>query len=94
MVRGNYVIPADYTKDDFAAMADYAGSHRVVYAGYTILTPMPGSPLYDEMKDRIVDTDLAKYNFFNSVMKTALPIEQFYENVGRLWLIKEGTDVI
>ncbi len=94
MVRGNYVIPADYTEDDFAAMADYAGSHRVVYAGYTILTPMPGSPLYDEMKDRIVDTDLSKYNFFNSVLETALPKERFYENVGRLWLIKEGTDVI
>jgi hopanoid C-3 methylase len=94
MVRGNYVIPADYGEDDFRAMAEYAGSHRVVYAGYTILTPMPGTVLHEEMKDRIVDRDLSKYNFFNSVMKTTLPYERFHENVGRLWLIKEGTDVI
>ena len=94
MVRGNYVIPADYSGDDFKAMADYAGSHRVVYAGYTILTPMPGSEFFDESRDRIVDFDLAKYNFFNCVFKTALPPERFHENVGRLWLIKEGMDVI
>jgi len=94
MVRGNYVIPANYTEDDFKAMADYAGSHRVVYAGYTILTPMPGSDYYETVKDRIVDFDLAKYNFFNCVFKTTLPEERFYENVGRLWLIKEGSDVI
>ena len=94
MVRGNYVIPADYNEDDFRAMADYAGSHRVVYAGYTILTPMPGTVLHEEMRDRIVDRDLSKYNFFNCVLKTTLPPERFHENVGRLWLIKEGTDVI
>ena len=94
MVRGNYVIPADYTEDDFRAMADYAGSHKVVYAGYTILTPMPGTEYFESVRDRIIDFDLARYNFFNCVFKTALPEERFYENVGRLWLIKEGSDVI
>lgn len=94
MLRGNYVIPYDYTEADFRAITDYAASHRVVYAGYTILTPMPGSEYYEEVKDRIVDYDLSKYNFFNCVFKTAIPEERFYENVGRLWLIKEGMDVI
>ncbi len=94
MVRGNYVIPADYSEDDFKAMADYAGSHKVVYAGYTILTPMPGTEYHDSVKGSIIDFDLSKYNFFNCVFKPALPVERFYENVGRLWLIKEGSDVI
>jgi radical SAM superfamily enzyme YgiQ (UPF0313 family) len=93
-LRGNYVIPPDYTEDDFKAMADYASSHPVVYAGYTILTPMPGTTYYQEVKKNIIDHDLAKYNFFNSVMRTALPPEKFYENTGKLWLIKKGTDVI
>ncbi len=94
MVRGNYVIPPDYTAGDFRSMADYASSHRVVYAGYTILTPMPGSVLHAETRDQIVDHDLARYNFFNCVYETTMPLEEFYENVGRLWLIKEGPDVI
>ena len=94
MVRGNYVVPHDYDYEDFKALADYASSHRVVYAGYTILTPMPGTVFYREMKDRIIDHDLSKYNFFNCVLKTRLPLEEFYRLVGGLWLIKKGSDVI
>ncbi len=94
LLRGNYVVPPDYDEDDFKALAEYANSHKVTYAGYTILTPMPGTVYYKQVKDRIIDHDYLKYNFFNSVMKTKLPTEQFYENMGRLWLIKKGTDVI
>jgi len=94
LLRGNYVVPPDYDEDDFKALSEYANSHKVTYAGYTILTPMPGTVYYNEVKDRIIDHDYSRYNFFNSVMETKLPLEQFYENMGKLWLIKKGTDVI
>jgi len=94
MLRGNYVIPNDYTLNDFKAMSDYADSHRVTYAGYTILTPIPGTVYYEQTKDQIIDYDLSKYNFFNCVFPTRLSLGKFYEEVGRLWLIKKGDDVI
>jgi hypothetical protein len=55
---------------------------------------MPGTVLYKEIKDQIIDFDLSKYNFFNCVLKTKLPLEKFYENVGNLWKIKIGKDTI
>ena len=94
MVRGNYVIPVDYGVDDFEALAEYSSRYRVVYAGYTILTPMPGTVYYNQVKNQIIDKNYKKYNFFNSVMKTALPHDEFHERVGALWLIKKGDDVI
>jgi radical SAM superfamily enzyme YgiQ (UPF0313 family) len=94
MVRGNYVVPNDYEEDDFKALAEYADRNRVVYAGYTVLTPMPGTVFYQQVKDEIVDHDYKKYNFFNSVMKTKLPHDKFHEEIGKLWLIKKGKDVI
>ena len=94
MVRGNYVVPPDYDLKDFEALADYADRNRVVYAGYTVLTPMPGTIYYQQVKDQIVDHNYRKYNFFNSVMKTTLPHDEFHTRVGGLWLIKKGTDVI
>lgn len=94
MVRGNYVIPNDYNEDDFDALAEYADQNRVVYAGYTVLTPMPGTVFYKEVRDQIIDHDYRKYNFFNSVMKTRLPHDVFHEKIGSLWLIKKGKDVI
>jgi radical SAM superfamily enzyme YgiQ (UPF0313 family) len=94
MLRGNYIVSNDYGEDDFKALAEYAGSHKVVYAGYTILTPMPGTVMHKDMKDQIIDFDLSKYNFFNCVLETKLPIEKFYEQVGNLWKIRKGTDII
>lgn len=94
MLRGNYVIPNDYTLDDFRAMADYAASHRVTYAGYTILTPMPGTVYYSEVKGQITEHRYDRYNFFNCVLPTTLPLDEFNNEVGKLWLIKKGVDVI
>lgn len=94
MIRGNYVIPPDYSEDDFLALEDYSASNPVVYAGYTVLTPMPGTVFFKQMEDQITDRDYLKYNFFNSVMRTKLPYEKFHERVGSLWLIKKGKDVI
>jgi radical SAM superfamily enzyme YgiQ (UPF0313 family) len=94
MVRGNYVVPPDYNVKDFEALAEYADRNRVVYAGYTVLTPMPGTIYYKQVEDQIVDFNYRKYNFFNSVMKTTLPHDEFHTRIGSLWLIKKGTDVI
>jgi radical SAM superfamily enzyme YgiQ (UPF0313 family) len=94
MIRGNYVIPPEYDRDDFKALKDYAQKNKVAYAGYTILTPMPGTAYFDEIKDQIVDTNLDKYNFFNSVLKTTLPLEEFYREVASLWAVRKGTEVI
>jgi radical SAM superfamily enzyme YgiQ (UPF0313 family) len=94
MVRGNYMIPDDYTRDDFEALAEYSSGNPVVYAGYTILSPMPGTIYYRQVKHKIVEHDYNKYNFFNAVTRTRLPYEQFHELAGGLWLIKKGTDVI
>ena len=94
MIRGNYVIPPSYKQEDFDAIANYASGHAVVYAGYTILTPMPGTPLYKSLRNEITDHDYRKYNFFNSVTETALPPEEFYRHTAGLWKIKKGKDVI
>lgn len=94
MVRGNYVIPPDYTAADFDALSGYADRNRVVYAGYTVLTPMPGTVYYRQVRNQIVDHNYRKYNFFNSVTRTTLPHDEFHTRIGALWLIKKGTDVI
>jgi hopanoid C-3 methylase len=93
MVRGNYVVPPDYSEADFDALAEFAGAQRVTYAGYTVLTPMPGTEMHRALASDITDHDLRKYNFFNCVLKTRLPIDKFHEKIGALWLIKKGTEI-
>lgn len=94
LMRGNYIVPPSYAEEDFDYLAEYAGSHRVAFAGYTILTPFPGTSFYQEAQKEIVDFDLAKYNMFNAVMKTRLPVEEFYRKVSSLWLLRRGEEII
>lgn len=94
MLRGNYIVPPSYDEEDFSLLAEYAGSHRVAYAGYTILTPFPGTPYYEQAREEIVDHDLARYNMFNAVTRTRLPLEEFYRKVSSLWLLRQGEDMI
>jgi radical SAM superfamily enzyme YgiQ (UPF0313 family) len=94
MIRGNYVIPPDYSEKDFEALVAFASRSKVAYAGYTILTPMPGTEYYFQQKGNIIDHDLTKYNFFNCVTKTTLPLEKYYRLVADLWRIRKGTDKI
>jgi radical SAM superfamily enzyme YgiQ (UPF0313 family) len=94
MLRGNYIVPPAYTHDDFRYLADYASGHRVNFAGYTVLTPFPGTAFYEESRGDIVDHDLGAYNMFNAVTATTLPRDEFYQKVASLWLIRKGSDTI
>ena len=51
---------------------------------------MPGTVYYNQVKGQILDRDYKKYNFFNSVMKTTLPHDEFHERVGGLLDYKKG----
>ena len=93
-LRGNYVVDPEYDIDDFKYLSEFSAANRVDFAGYTILTPLPGTPYFEEVKDKIVDWNWDKYNFFNCVMKTKLPLEEFYYHHSKLWLIRRGDDVI
>lgn len=93
-LRGNYLVRPDYGEEDFDALEEYAARHSVAFAGYTILTPMPGTLFYQEVAEQIVDRDLAKYNFFNCVLRTRLPLERFYARAGALWRIRLGRETI
>ena len=90
IARGNYMVPPDYGEDDFQALAEHASRFPVELAGYTILTPMPGTAYHESVRDRIVDRDLSRYNFFNCVLKSRLPADEFHARVGALWRIRKG----
>jgi radical SAM superfamily enzyme YgiQ (UPF0313 family) len=94
MLRGNHIIPPDYGRDDFAALAEFAAANPVELAGYTLLTPMPGTALHARSQDQISDRDLAKYNMFNSVLRTKLPLDEFYARTAALWAVRRGTRVL
>lgn len=58
-------------------------------SGFTVLTPFPGTSLWEEMKDDILNENLDYYNLTNSVVKTTLPEEVFYKRMCKLYKISK-----
>ncbi|MBD3305280.1 radical SAM protein [candidate division KSB3 bacterium] len=84
-IIGDFIVSPEYEESDFERLADYVTAQHIHFPGFSVLTPLPGTPLYEEMKSQVTLTDLAYYTLTNAVVPTKLPEKSFYEHVGALY---------
>lgn len=89
MCAGNYIIGPHYDEADFDRVADFVMAHPILFAGFTVMTPFPGTPQYEEMRDDIIIKDLDYYNLVNAVVKTKLPEDVFYQKIVDLYKLSK-----
>jgi hopanoid C-3 methylase len=77
-VIGDFIISPDYSRDDFAALTRFIAQSSIALPIPSILTPIPGTPLYRDCHKKLEITDLDYYTFSNAVLPTTLPKEEFY----------------
>jgi radical SAM superfamily enzyme YgiQ (UPF0313 family) len=90
-VRGNFIVYPDFEKKDFRALARYSKKLNVDLPGFSILTPLPGTDLYDSVKDQLISDN---YNFFDvghTLLTPKLPLKQFYKEFSKLFM--RGTSI-
>jgi len=83
-IVGDFIISPDYDEARFEALESYVISRRINLPILTVLTPLPGTPLYAQMQDRITIRDLDYYTLTNAVVPTRLGEERFYQQYARL----------
>jgi len=83
-IIGDFIISPDYDDRRFQSLRDYLQKNSVDLPMFSILTPLPGTPLYRSMKERITIHDLDFYTFTNAVVPTNIPEKVFYENYAEL----------
>ncbi|WP_026476564.1 B12-binding domain-containing radical SAM protein [Alkaliphilus transvaalensis] len=84
-VNGNYIVKPEYVEKDFERLAKFVEDNPIYHSGFTVLTPFPGTPLWEEVKDQITIKNFDYYNLTNAVVKTTLPEKDFYLNVAELY---------
>ncbi|MBI5537600.1 MAG: cobalamin B12-binding domain-containing protein [Deltaproteobacteria bacterium] len=84
-VTGNFVIDPGWDEHDFQAMWDMVDRLQLTRAGYTILTPLPGTPLYDEVASRIVEKDWSKFDMHHILYEPKLGRRRFFELFAKSW---------
>ncbi len=77
-VIGDFIISPDYDHADFERLARFIDSSPIALPIPSILTPIPGTPLYRQLAGELTITDLDYYTFSNAVLPTKLAKKDFY----------------
>ena len=76
------ILPTDIV-DDFMELEDYVRSRGVDIPFFCILTPFPGTDIWDSYHGK--DTDFSKYDLAHAVIPTTLPKEVFSSRFAHLY---------
>jgi radical SAM superfamily enzyme YgiQ (UPF0313 family) len=84
-VTGNFVIDPDWTESDFERLWAFVERHDLSRAGYTILTPLPGTAYFDEMRPQIRAVEWAQFDMHHLLWEPRLGAEHFFELYCETW---------
>jgi radical SAM superfamily enzyme YgiQ (UPF0313 family) len=84
-VRGNFIVRPDFSKKDFKECVNFVKKMDVDVLGFSIMTPLPGTELYDECEDILTTHDYNLYDLAHAVTPTRLPLKEFHRQHGLLY---------
>jgi hopanoid C-3 methylase len=79
------IVRPDFGHDEFAALGRYCRELDLNFAGFAVLTPLPGTDLYEQVQEGLLTRDTDFYDLFHTVLPTALPLRDFYEEYASLF---------
>ncbi|MEO7132645.1 MAG: radical SAM protein [Vicinamibacterales bacterium] len=84
-VTGNFVIDPAWGVADFERLWAFVDRHRLFQAGFTILTPLPGTAYFDEMRPRIGARQWSHFDMHHLLWKPTLGPERFFDLYCETW---------
>lgn len=78
-MKGNFIIHPDYSKRDFKRLAAYIRKLAVDAPSLSVLTPFPGTELYEEVKADLITNNYNLFDVYHTVLPTKLPLKDFYK---------------
>jgi hopanoid C-3 methylase len=84
-VTGNFVIDPAWEQADFERLWSFVDRHRLHQAGFTILTPLPGTAYFDAMRPRLGARKWADFDMHHLLWEPALGPQRFFELYCDTW---------
>jgi radical SAM superfamily enzyme YgiQ (UPF0313 family) len=81
----NFIVDPAWGRDDFKRLRDWIESTGAYNSGFSVLTPLPGTDLWDSAKARVTTEDWEMYDIVHAVLPTTLSLDDFYDEYSRLW---------
>ncbi|MDD8013361.1 MAG: radical SAM protein [Acidobacteriota bacterium] len=84
-VSPHLIVDPDFSRDDFRQLYNYVLKMDLFRPVYTVLTPLPGTTLYEENHERLAIRDYDFFDFTHSVLPTRLSRRDFYRQYASLY---------
>ncbi len=78
VIVGDFIASPEYEESDFEKLESFIVANKIEIPVISVLTPIPGTPLYKKMKQDIIISDLDYYTFTNAITVTKMPEDLFY----------------
>ncbi len=80
-----FIVRPEFNRSDFADLRNYCLDLDLNFIGFPVLTPLPGTDLYHEVKDRLITSNYDYFDFFHTLLPTTLPMKDFYRELTILY---------
>ncbi|MFC1543668.1 B12-binding domain-containing radical SAM protein [Gemmatimonadota bacterium] len=84
-IYASFIVRPSFTRPDFKALVRYCHELEVDFASFAVLTPLPGTDLYEEVKDSLLTHDYDYFDFNHTLLPTELPMDVFYQEMAALY---------
>ncbi len=81
----NFIVDPSWGREDFDNLKRWIDRTGAYNSGFSVLTPLPGTDLWDEVGDDVVTEDWELFDIAHAVLPTRLPIDEFYREYAGLW---------
>jgi radical SAM superfamily enzyme YgiQ (UPF0313 family) len=73
------IVDPAFDREDFRLLSEYVEQNNLTHPVFTILSPFPGTDLYNMVEKTIINDGFELMDFFHAVLPTKLPLDEFYE---------------
>lgn len=80
----SFIVRPEFTHEDFAFFRQYCRGLGLSFPTFAVLTPLPGTDFYEEVKGRMITHDYDFFDFIHTLLPTHLPLDEFYEEYYQL----------
>jgi hypothetical protein len=78
-------------EEDFDRLEEFVHLAHLPCPTFTVLTPLPGTELWETRKSRLTTNDYNLFDVMHLVLPSKLPPERFFQRLARLYCLMDET---
>lgn len=84
-INGNFVLDPDWGEEEFRELWGFIAENGLQRAGFTILTPLPGTDFYREVAHRTAGNRWGNFDMHHLLWEPKLGAQRFFELYAETW---------